>query len=126
MLRRKALGALEDAAARVTKTCGATPQRHDDSHVLETGGRGVGFHVRPLRSAIEWTRAIEDRLRGRGASRTESYEEPDGTATRTAPARTARMLGNGKRVSVSYCTQEQEEAGFGVGSMSVSKTKGEQ
>ena len=49
LLRRKALCALEDAAARVTKTCGATPQRHDDSHVLETGGRGVGFHVRPLR-----------------------------------------------------------------------------
>ena len=61
-----------------------------------------------------------------GASRAESYEEPAGTATRTAPARTARVLGNGKRVSVSYCTQEQEEAGFGVGGMSVSKTKGEQ
>jgi hypothetical protein len=37
-----------------------------------------------------------------------------------------QTVGNGEREGVSYCTQEQEEAGFGVGGMSVSKTKGEQ
>jgi hypothetical protein len=101
LLRRKALGPLEDAAARVTETRGATPQRHDDRHVLGTGGRGFGIHARS------------------------AYTKPARAAPRT-PLAGRQTVGNGEQEGVSYCTQEQEEAGFGVGSMSVSKTKGEQ
>jgi hypothetical protein len=55
----------------------------------------------------------------------ESYTEPARAAPRT-PLAGRQTVGNGEQEGVSYCTQEQEEAGFGVGSMSVSKTKGEQ